>query len=133
MRCPCPSLRATLRIYPTSHENPERHYAVGIVYRYHKPCLRGTKGKCIVRNLPFERETIHCRDTCHRAVFERRIGMYETDLKRLPYHVRFFGTLILLEVLQLELLGTDRKVRTIQIVENNFEYLYINADRSKVR
>lgn len=32
--------------------------AVGIVYRYHKPHPRDTKGKCIVHNLLFEREAI---------------------------------------------------------------------------
>lgn len=52
--------------------NPERHYPVGIVYRYRKPRPRATKGKCILHNLLFERETIPEIPAAarHRAVSE---------------------------------------------------------------
>lgn len=59
--------------------SPERYYAVGIVYRYHKPRPRDTKGKCLVHNLPFERETIAAEMfVARRATFVRK---FERGLK----------------------------------------------------
>lgn len=59
--CPCPSPcvpQPRVVCCPTSREAQSDIMAVGIVYRYHKPHPRDTKGKCIVHNLLFERETI---------------------------------------------------------------------------
>lgn len=116
-------------MYIQSRVKPRaRHYAIGIVYRYRKLRSCATKGKCIVHNLLFERETIAEISPAaarHPAVFEETFFFEKSDQKilfKLIKLIKFYDDVLDCEKFAISL------IRIIQIISSliNFHIFYLD-------